>query len=75
MLRDVVAAPTSSVANPQGVFVETFPPKDDGSFGGFCVSSASAVDVPPTIGMVDAGFCDFSGRLPPNDLDWPPTLG
>ena len=70
----VAAAPTSTLANPQGVYVETFAPKDDGSFGGFCVQSADAVDAPPETGRVDAGFCHFPPDSFPfvNDLDWQP---
>jgi hypothetical protein len=75
-LTETVAAPSSSLANPQGVYVETFPPKDDGSFGGFCVMSASGVDVDPSRGRVDAGFCHIGDGTPlPQDLDWQPTTG
>lgn len=68
---DVAAAPTGTLVNPQGVYTETFPPKDDGSFGGFCVVSADGVDV--SSDPVDAGFCNFDGTFPlPGDMDWQP---
>ena len=70
-LTDVVAAPSSTLANPQGVYVETLEGAEPGIFGGFCVNSASSVDGPSGGGNVDAGFCRFDGSMI-DQLDWQP---
>jgi dipeptidyl aminopeptidase/acylaminoacyl peptidase len=70
-LTDVVAAPTSTVANPQGLYLETLEGSDPGVFGGYCVVSANSVDGVPGTGQVDGGFCRNDGTLI-DQLDWQP---
>lgn len=64
----VAAAPTSTLASPQGVYVQEFEGQEEGTTGGFCVST--------TAGLA-TGYCqrvpDTTVPISPADIDWQPV--
>ena len=63
---NVAAAPTSTLANPQGVYLQEFEGQEPDTFGGFCVSTTAGLTT---------GYCQWvpDTTLPlPTNFDWQP---
>ena len=65
---NVAAAPTSTLTNPQGLYEQEFEGQEEGTTGGFCVSTTAGLTT---------GYCqwvpDTTQPILPTDFDWQPV--
>ena len=69
-LTDVVAAPTSTLENPQGLFIAEVEGGLPGVWG-YCVTSADAVNGTDGTGDVSGGWCEYNETII-DHLAWQP---